>query len=322
MNRYDLSEFVLKLMDKANTHTPLHFQKFMMDLVRDITRFDAAWWGWSLFRGGRIAMVHTDVSDLPEDFEPRVKAQLANDPFMRTGRNLQRYARSITVAEAVTDPSFRDFAGHFNLTQMLNGHCKVRDGRFNFFMSLYRRGAAEPFTDTENADFLAILRHIEQALSMSLQLDLGMRVDPNTDWALVDATGELFLSSTGFQHRAEFSATSRGRVPDLLRAAAATASHVGRDGAVFTRERYSDDLWLLRLTPPNPWGDLSRREKLVANCLVQGMTMRQAAERLDVSVNTVRNQVSSIYRKTGVENRVQLLRLANPTLTEAAPDEA
>lgn len=316
MNRYDLSDFVLELMDKANTHTPLHFQKFMMGLVRDITRFDAAWWGWSLFRGGKIVTVHTNVSDLPADFEPMVKAQLANDPFVRTGRNLTRYARSITVADAVADPGFRQFAEKFDLTQMLNGHCKVREGRFNFFMSLYRRGAADRFTDTENADFLAILRHIEQGLSMCLQLDLGMRVDPNTDWALLDHTGELFLSSTGFDPRSAQAAGSGRKTPALLKDIARTGSHVAPDGAVFSRERYSDELWLIRLSPPNPWAELSNRERLVANCLVQGMTMRTAAQTLGVSVNTVRNQVTSIYRKIGVENRAQLIRLSSGALAE------
>jgi len=315
MNRYDLSDFVLDLMDKANTHTPLHFQRFMMDLVRGITTFDAAWWGWSLFRGGRIVTVNTNVSGLPQGFEDKVRAQLVNDPFVRTGRNLKRYARSIIVAEAVTDPGFRTFAGEFDLTQMLNGHCKVRDGRFNFFMSLYRCGDATPFTKTENADFLAILRHIEQALSMCLQLDLGMRVDPNTDWALLDHTGELFLSSTGFADQTGQALTLGQKPTNLYRAIASSASYAAHNGVVFTRKRYSDDLWLVAVTPPSPWIGLSKREHLVANCLVQGMTMREAAKSLEVSVNTVRNQVSAIYRKTGVGNRTQLLRLANADQT-------
>ncbi|MGB7241648.1 MAG: helix-turn-helix transcriptional regulator [Sulfitobacter sp.] len=310
MNRYDLSEFVLSLMDKANTHTPLHFQKFMMGLMREITTFDAAWWGWSLFRGGRIVMVHTMISDLPPDFEPKVKSHLSNDPFVRTGRNLERYARSITVSEVVTDPGFRAFAEEFNLTQMLNGHCKVRDGRFNFFMSLYRHGDKPPFTETENADFLAILRHIEQALSMCLQLDLAMRVDPNTDWALIDHTGELFLSSTGFQAHLSNGMTPGQRLETLLKEVSAAPMYQSPAGTGFERNRYSVDLWLITVSPPNPLAGLSAREQLVTNLLVKGLSMRQAATTLGVSVNTVRNQVASIYRKTGVTSRTQLVQIA------------
>jgi DNA-binding NarL/FixJ family response regulator len=310
MNRYDLSEFVLSLMDKANTHTPLHFQKFMMGLMREITTFDAAWWGWSLFRGGRIVMVHTMISDLPPDFEPKVKSHLSNDPFVRTGRNLERYARSITVSDVVTDPGFRAFAEEFDLTQMLNGHCKVRDGRFNFFMSLYRHGDKPPFTETENADFLAILRHIEQALSMSLQLDLAMRVDPNTDWALIDHQGELFLSSAGFLAQLR-SALIKGQKPETLLQEISSA-HLFQSpaGAGFERNRYSADLWLVTVSPLNPLAGLTKREQLVANLMIKGLTMRQAATTLDVSVNTVRNQVASIYRKTGATSRAQLVQIA------------
>ncbi len=264
--------------------------------------------------------VHTHVSDLPQGFEPVVRARLAKNPFVCTGRNLTRYARSIPVAEAVTDAGCRAISDEFGLTQVLNGHCKVCDGQFNFFMSLYRRGDAAPFTETENADFLAVLRHIEQATSVCLRFDLGMRVDPNTGWALVDHTGELFLFSTGFADQTGRTPKPGQKPANLQRAMARNGSFAAQIGVVFTRKRFSDDLWLVTVSPPSPWAGLSKREHLVANCLVQGMTMRQAAETLEVSVNTVRNQVNSIYRKTDVRNRTQFLRLANADRAIKSPE--
>ncbi|AUQ58658.1 Response regulator [Phaeobacter inhibens] len=310
MNRYDLSEFLLSLMNKANTHTPLHFQQYMIGLMRGITVFDSAWWGWSVFRGGKIAMVHTMVSGLPEGFEPKVKAHLVNDPFVRTGRSLKRYARSLSVEDAVTDPGFKVFAEEFDLTQMLNGHCKVREGPFNFFMSLYRHGQNPAFTDTETTDFLAILRHLEQALSMCLQLDLGLRVDPCNEWALLDHEGELFLCSSGFNSVVKDGLDPEQKPTAMLREFAGQAVATAPSGTTFSRVRYSDDLWLVSAQPVSPLNRLSPKERRVAELLIAGATMRVIAEESGVSVNTVRNQVASVYRKTGVHNKVELLRLA------------
>lgn len=310
MNRYDLSEFVLSLMDKANTHTPLHFQQYMIGLMRGITVFDSAWWGWSVFRGGKIAMVHTMVSGLPDGFEPKVKAHLINDPFVRTGRSLKRYARSLSIEDAVTDPGFKAFAEEFDLTQMLNGHCKVREGPFNFFMSLYRHGQKPAFTDTETTDFLAILRHLEQALSMCLQLDLGLRVEPGNEWALLDHEGELFLCSSGFGAAVKAALETGQKQTEKLRELAEQPVTAAPSGTTFSRIRYSADLWLVSAQPASPLTGLSSKERRVAELLIAGATMRAIAEEAGVSVNTVRNQAASIYRKTGVHNKVELLRLA------------
>jgi DNA-binding CsgD family transcriptional regulator len=312
VNRYELSEFVLTLIDKANTHTPLRFQQFMIDLVRDVIVFDAAWWGWSLFRGGRISIVHTNLSGLPPEFETAVRSRLLSDPFVRTGRTLKLFTKSLTMAESAVDPTFRSLGDEFNLTQMLNGHCNVREGPFNFFMSLYRFGKAPAFSETENADFLAILRHLEQALSLSLQFDLSLRVDPHSQWALLDHDGELFLSSSGFD-AALTSTLNRGeRRPTRLRELAQHERFSSRQGTVFSRQRYSDELWIVSVQPRSPWKMLSTKERRIAEMICAGMTARVIADSLGVSVNTVRNQTSSIYRKMGVHNKVELARFAGP----------
>jgi DNA-binding CsgD family transcriptional regulator len=310
MNRYELSDFVLTLIDKANTHTPLRFQQSMIALVRDVIVFDSAWWGWSLFRGGRISIVHTNLSGLPAEFEAAVRERLLIDPFIRAGRSLKLFAKSLTVDESVSDPDFKSLGQEFNLTHMLNGHCNVHGGSFNFFMSLYREGRSQAFSETEKADFLAILRHLEQALSLSLQHDLSLRVDPHHEWALVDHHGELFLCSLGF-NAALATTLTRGQKPTTrLKELVQQQRLTSRSGTVFTRRRYSDELWILSIQPRSPWMVLSLKERQIADMLCSGATARSISERLDVSVNTVRNQTSSIYRKLGIHNKVELARLA------------
>jgi DNA-binding CsgD family transcriptional regulator len=51
---------------------------------------------------------------------------------------------------------------------------------------------------------------------------------------------------------------------------------------------------------------LTKREREVMGFIVQGMSNEEIAEVLFIAVQTVKNNVSAIYRKTGVKNRVQL----------------
>jgi len=51
---------------------------------------------------------------------------------------------------------------------------------------------------------------------------------------------------------------------------------------------------------------LTRREREIMSFIVQGMRNDEIAEALFISVQTVKNNVSAVFRKTGVRNRVQL----------------
>ena len=67
-------------------------------------------------------------------------------------------------------------------------------------------------------------------------------------------------------------------------------------------------------TQPPPESELfeplSEREAEVLDLLADGLTYAEAAERLVVSLNTVRYHVKSIYGKLGVEKRVQAIEKA------------
>lgn len=55
---------------------------------------------------------------------------------------------------------------------------------------------------------------------------------------------------------------------------------------------------------------LSKREKEVAEYVVRGMTNQEIAEKMFVSLRTIKAHLSSIYDKTGLRNRLELgLRL-------------
>jgi DNA-binding NarL/FixJ family response regulator len=57
--------------------------------------------------------------------------------------------------------------------------------------------------------------------------------------------------------------------------------------------------------PGSPFHPLSEREMEVLNCVVQGMSNKEIASALGISHQTVKNHVTSILRKFGVDDRTQ-----------------
>lgn len=58
--------------------------------------------------------------------------------------------------------------------------------------------------------------------------------------------------------------------------------------------------------PLRPVETLTRREKSVISCLVQGWRNREIAERLHITEQTVKNHLRTVYDKVGVSDRLEL----------------
>ncbi|GAB2767878.1 response regulator transcription factor [Rhabdobacter roseus] len=58
------------------------------------------------------------------------------------------------------------------------------------------------------------------------------------------------------------------------------------------------------------WNKVTPREHQILQCLTEGMSSKEIAERFDVSPHTVANQRASIIRKARVKNTAELVSLA------------
>lgn len=63
-------------------------------------------------------------------------------------------------------------------------------------------------------------------------------------------------------------------------------------------------------TPQNQGSSLTGRENEILRLIGEGFTSKQIADRLFISVNTVRNHRASLLRKTNTHNTVQILKMA------------
>jgi DNA-binding CsgD family transcriptional regulator len=94
------------------------------------------------------------------------------------------------------------------------------------------------------------------------------------------------------------------------------------NGAFLTLFNIFPPLWLKYFSPlpTSSFGlynslGISRRERQVAECLIEGLTNQEIADRLFISVATVKDHNHNLFRKCGVRNRVELVNLLRRAAT-------
>lgn len=77
----------------------------------------------------------------------------------------------------------------------------------------------------------------------------------------------------------------------------------------------SGDYGVLRSSDLHEEFGLTKREVEVLNCVAYGMTTAEIAAKLAITANTARKHLEHIHRKTGVNNRMSLIKFAQPYLS-------
>lgn len=309
MHLEDFSDLILRLNSSAVELPPRAHQDNLIAMLGGFVGFSSAWWGWSNFAGGRVTLVNTATFRQSRGFESAFRAVSAQDPLIRHGRNLTLFAKSLETDQPGLQRDFRNFLLAFDIGSILNGHCRLGGvSEFNFFMSLYRARGQPPFTDAETASFRVILRHVEQSLSLSLRAELRSLAPTGGEAALLSSGGAIVRATRGFRPKLEQDGTTPAEIATLMTTMAARERiWTGRNVTLISRA-YAPGLVLVQQAPVDLASRLSPAERRVAEMLLGGLNMRQIADRKQVSVNAVRNQVAAIYRKTGVRGKLELVQ--------------
>lgn len=196
-----------------------------------------------------------------------------------------------------------------------------------------RPEGAGPFTDTEVTDVRRLTPVATAVLRRAMgRLHAGSAMGPPTV-VLIDADGRISATTSGGGTVLDDLRTSLddGDVPSVIRAAATRARGSRHAAGVTTRVRDERGRWLqLHVAPvesqpgafavviePARPGDLvpvllesyglTERETDVVLLLARGLSMKQIASELILSVHTVRDHVKVIYEKAGVASRGELV---------------
>ncbi len=304
----DFSDLVFRLTNSAIELSPDEHQKAQIEILKDTIAFDAAWWGWSNFSGGRNRLINTGLLGLPGSFESAVRSVLHLDPLVKIGRNLAVYGKTIDVETDELPNDYRHCLQAYRIKSILNGHCRLQgDTQFNFFLSLYKQSERNKFSQSDTEDFRLILRHIEQNLSLTLRAELRGMAPAGGEAAIVSSGGAIIRATRRFQERLAAEGLSRRKIAGILSDLSYGQRRWTGANLMLDASTHKPDLVLIRMAANDVLTRLSPGERRVADLLAVGHTMREIAEIRGVSLNTVRNQVAAIYRKTGVKNRAMLL---------------
>lgn len=152
----------------------------------------------------------------------------------------------------------------------------------------------------ESVEIAARLRPDVALIDLLLGPDSGAeacaeirRVSPNTKVLLISGTGRLSPSVARGAGAAGF-ISKNWDVADVIKAVRLVA---------LGSEVFADD-------PAGPGVQLSEREQEVLSLLATGATNREIADSLYLSLNTVKEYTSAIYRKLEVKNRTEAVRSA------------
>lgn len=82
---------------------------------------------------------------------------------------------------------------------------------------------------------------------------------------------------------------------------------ISRGGEYFSKDIYAKIVKIMREPKKEPAYKLTRREKEVVQCLMEGLSTKQIADKLCVSEHTVSNHRANILNKLKVVNTAQLI---------------
>ena len=113
---------------------------------------------------------------------------------------------------------------------------------------------------------------------------------------------------SAFAHDCRNTPWATWRLPPAMLTEAIESVHAGNiwlDRAAITR-LVTEMIGTVAVTPRQEQSVLTRQDHCVIGLVSQGLRNREVAQELCVSEATVRNQLTSIFRKLGVTNRLQL----------------
>jgi DNA-binding NarL/FixJ family response regulator len=96
-----------------------------------------------------------------------------------------------------------------------------------------------------------------------------------------------------------------GAARDSLERAASVFDEIGSAG---WGDRARSELSRVGARKPSPRGELTPTEQRVAELATQGLSNKEIAQALFVTVNTVEAHLSHAYAKLGIRSRAQLAR--------------
>jgi DNA-binding CsgD family transcriptional regulator len=311
-----LNTALLGLHRDARRLEPGAFCHAAIEHLRMVVRFDSMMWGHG--HADPVAIHDVQLVGQPPEMMQNY-ARFQKDDFFAAGCN-RMPGRAVALydlidrASLVKLPMYKHHASRFGMEQILCMVLPQRDSGLLSFMSLWRARYDDPYGPADRVGLETLMPHLVDARSQNaidwLQRGAANAGSSNGSAAVCDPRGILHLCDDAFAAalRIGWPTWSGPKLPEpLLRAIRRQPSGRLDAGATVIEWVPFEERRLLRARAASAIDQLSRRERDVAQMLIEGCTHKEIAQRLGLSPNTVRTHIYLLYKRLGVSNRAEMI---------------
>ncbi len=317
-DRFDAFSALLLKLYRTSAESPVDtYQDAALEIIKPLLPFETCMWGTATYRPGEGIDIHTihlhnQSQAMLDEYAPlkhmdTCAAAVVNQPHVTRGFHSATCFADRSVRE------YRDYLrrfGHENV--FITAATDQRTGATQWF-SLFREDTDQHCRAEEVSLLTQLSPHLMQGLrhnrARHLEKSFFLPGDAALEAVIVDARGVIHYATPHSEEmlQAEFGRSgSPGNLPSPLMEwmRARPEPFVGR--GLVAAHRVRKDLMYVRLRPRCLADTLAPRQREAAELVAQGLTHKQAAQRLGRSPATVRNQMQEVYRKLQVQNVAEL----------------
>ncbi|MBN9427477.1 MAG: helix-turn-helix transcriptional regulator [Burkholderiales bacterium] len=288
------------------------FQDWALDLLQTRLRFDSAWWGKGSYHAGYVHHLHLYRCrpEIVEDYRRWVDHDFMRAAVMSRPGVSVNLSDVMSREEFIRTPVYRHFCQPHSIEWSLATVSMVDEkAGLLQWISLRRSDPGQPFTEAERQLKQRLVPHLIEAERGCRQYFLresGARLR-GRPWGLCDAHGQLHEIGPQFVDtlRREWPDWSGPELPAPLFDALRAGRPYDGENIVIDTESVNG-LYCLFARSRTAIDSLSPRERQVAGRYARGEDHARIASSLGVSPVTVRNQIQSVYRKLGINNKAEL----------------
>jgi len=296
---------------------PVHlYQGWAMERLQGVLRFDSGLWVTGYVSNGMVVhtqYLHSQPVEMMENYEQfKAGDQLAILAVLNPGRTLELWEAE-DLGTYRKSETYMKHCRPFDIREALVTFSEPHVTGLQSGISCCRGRDNDPFSVQEKQKKNLLFRHLTEAFTINqlLFVEEGLPgVTSGGATAIVDRLGYVlqFGTRAGELMVEEWPSWDGVRLPEICREAGARGEdYAGRRVVASFSQRGS--LTIVTMRYKDILEGLTRRQREIAELLAMGMTYKEIAVRLGLSVSTITNQANPIYRRTATSGKVALARL-------------